>query len=146
MRELKESTRIKYTNFIEECYKRKLFSKQEMRDLYNADTNIFTALQRLNMIKKTNGLATGMCQWIGPEYSSAVLNQIMKEYIRIGTMKNLKRYGKRIKMNSTSQLQLPVQSIPVVHEVECDNSNSKMLLIMAVGAAIGFLIATAIWK
>jgi hypothetical protein len=70
----------------------------------------------------------------------------MKEYIRIGTMKNLKRYGKRIKMNSTSQLQLPVQSIPVVHEDKCDNSNSKMLLIMAVGLVIGFLIATAIWK
>jgi len=31
-------------------------------------------------------------------------------------------------------------------EPECDNSNSKMLLIMAVGAIIGFMIATIIWK
>ncbi len=35
---------------------------------------------------------------------------------------------------------------PIVHEAECDNSNSKMLLIMAIGAVIGFMIATAIWK
>jgi len=31
-------------------------------------------------------------------------------------------------------------------EPECDNSNSKMLLIMMVGAIIGFMIATIIWK
>jgi hypothetical protein len=36
--------------------------------------------------------------------------------------------------------------MPIVHEPECDNSNSKMLLIMAVGAIIGFMIATIIWK
>jgi hypothetical protein len=35
---------------------------------------------------------------------------------------------------------------PVVQEAECDTSNSKMFLILAVGAVIGFLIATAIWK
>jgi hypothetical protein len=34
----------------------------------------------------------------------------------------------------------------IYEEPECDNSNSKMLLIMAVGAIIGFMIATAIWK
>jgi cobalamin synthase len=36
--------------------------------------------------------------------------------------------------------------MPVVDEPDYDNSNSKMLLIMAVGLVIGFLIATAIWK
>ena len=35
---------------------------------------------------------------------------------------------------------------PIVKEAECDNSNSKMFLIMAVGAEIGFLVATIIWK
>ena len=38
------------------------------------------------------------------------------------------------------------QPAPVQEEPICDNSNSKMFLIMAVGAAIGFLIATIIWK
>jgi hypothetical protein len=38
------------------------------------------------------------------------------------------------------------QPVPVVDEPDYDNSNSKMLLIMAVGLVIGFLIATAIWK
>ena len=31
-------------------------------------------------------------------------------------------------------------------EHECDTSNSKMLLVLAVGAMIGFMIATIIWK
>jgi hypothetical protein len=31
-------------------------------------------------------------------------------------------------------------------EPECDTSNSKMILILAVGAVIGFMIATIIWK
>jgi hypothetical protein len=34
----------------------------------------------------------------------------------------------------------------VHEEPECDNTNSKMILIMAVGAIIGFMIATIIWK
>jgi hypothetical protein len=31
-------------------------------------------------------------------------------------------------------------------EPECDTSNSKMFLILAVGAVVGFMIATIIWK
>jgi len=31
-------------------------------------------------------------------------------------------------------------------EPECDTSNSKMILIFAVGAVIGLMIATIIWK
>jgi hypothetical protein len=31
-------------------------------------------------------------------------------------------------------------------EPECDTSNSKILLILAVGAMVGFMIATIIWK
>jgi len=31
-------------------------------------------------------------------------------------------------------------------EPECDTSNSKILLILAVGAMVGFIIATIIWK
>ncbi|MFN9115206.1 MAG: hypothetical protein ACK5XN_34540 [Bacteroidota bacterium] len=57
-----------------------------------------------------------------------------------------KKYPKQLTIQPIHKAPAPVQSIPVVHEVECDNSNSKMLLIMAVGLLIGFLIATAIWK
>lgn len=35
---------------------------------------------------------------------------------------------------------------PIVKEPECDTSNSKMIVILAVGALIGFMIATIIWK
>jgi hypothetical protein len=36
--------------------------------------------------------------------------------------------------------------VPAVREAECDTSNSKMILILASGAVIGFMIATLIWK
>ena len=35
---------------------------------------------------------------------------------------------------------------PIIKEIECDTSNAKMMLIMAAGAIIGFMIATLIWK
>jgi hypothetical protein len=38
------------------------------------------------------------------------------------------------------------QSIVQHHQPECDTSNSKMFLILAVGAVVGFMIATIIWK
>jgi len=34
----------------------------------------------------------------------------------------------------------------IYEEPEYDNSNAKMMLIMAAGAIIGFMIATLIWK
>jgi hypothetical protein len=33
-----------------------------------------------------------------------------------------------------------------VDEIDFDTSNSKMILIMAVGLVVGFMIATIIWK
>jgi hypothetical protein len=157
MRELKPSTRDKYTKLIQDCYNRKYFDKNDMRKLYNADTNIWTAMHRMKMIKKTNGLATGMCQWIGPAYSDLVLNQIMREYMVIGTMKNLNQMKKRrqaqLLSNDTPQLTIqPIKRVerthpvPVQQEPIHDTSNSKMFIILAVGTLIGFLIATLIWK
>ena len=159
MRELKPSTRDKYTKLIQDCYNRKYFDKQDMRKLYNADTNIWTAMHRIKMIKKTSGLASGMCQWIGPAYSDHVLNQIMREYIVIGTLKNLNQIKKRrqAQVVSKDSPQLTIQAIkkvertqpvpaPDVDLLNYDRSNSKMVIILAVGAILGFLIATLIWK
>jgi hypothetical protein len=54
---------------------------------------------------------------------------------------------------SNGQLKLtPIRKAPAptsmlaVDEIDFDTSNSKMLLILAVGAIVGFMIATIIWK
>jgi len=66
--------------------------------------------------------------------------------------KRLSAYNQYYKGKSAQLTIKPIRKaptptpMPVVDEPDYDNSNSKMLLIMAVGAAIGFLIATAIWK
>jgi hypothetical protein len=50
-------------------------------------------------------------------------------------------------MTITPIRKAPVDTLqPIVKEAECDTSNSKMFLILAVGAIVGFIIATLIWK
>jgi hypothetical protein len=75
----------------------------------------------------------------------------------IGTMKNLNQMKKRrqaqLLSNGTPQLTIqPIkrvertQPVRVQEEPIHDTSNSKMFIILAVGAMVGFLIATIIWK
>jgi hypothetical protein len=59
----------------------------------------------------------------------------------------------RLKSKPTPQLTIkPIRkaplptAMPIVREAECDTSNSKMFVILAVGAIVGFMIATIIWK
>ena len=56
-----------------------------------------------------------------------------------------KKYPKQLTIQPIHKATAPTPVL-VVDEADYDNSNSKMLLIMAVGLVIGFLIATAIWK
>ncbi len=59
----------------------------------------------------------------------------------------------RLKSKPTPQLTIkPIRkaplptAMPIVREAECDTSNSNMFVILAVGAIVGFMIATIIWK
>ena len=162
MRQLQPLTLSKYTKLIQDCSNRKYFDKDEMRLLYKIDSNIWTALRRTNMIAKTGDCATGMSQWIGPNYSESVLRKIMDEYAAINAMKNLKQKRKRFMIKASPQIQFKTQSIideakriaaerpqpvPVQHdEPFYDNSNSKVILAIGAGAVLGFMIATLIWK
>ena len=162
MRELQPLTMSKYTKLIQDCSNRRYFDKDEMRALYKVDSNIWTALRRTNMIAKTGDCDTGISKWIGPHYSESVLRKIMDEYAAINAMKNLKQKRKRFMIKASPQIQFKTQAIieeakriaaerpqpvPVQHdEPFYDNSNSKVMLILAVGAVLGFMIATLIWK
>ena len=95
------------------------------------------------MIKRDGNVT----RWIGDKPTQAIAVAFAKECLKESRIANAQSKAgtqqltiKPIKRVERTQ-QAPVQEQPI-----CDNSNSKMFLIMAVGAAIGFLVATIIWK
>ena len=103
----------------------------------------------------TAGKEIGLFKLIGESEYTWTLNRppLLKDAEDIQI--RVRSYTQTHRLKSKSKTQLTIKPIrkapaptpmPVVDEPDYDNSNSKMLLIMAVGAVIGFLIATAIWK
>jgi hypothetical protein len=117
------------------------FQSRQFAKAFKISHNVITAMHELGLIQK---VGNGKYCWI-------VRREPLASDV-VAIRKRLAAYN-AIARQSNGQLTIkPVRKaptptpIPVVHEAECDNSNSKMLLIMAIGAVIGFMIATAIWK
>jgi hypothetical protein len=114
---------------------------------YRVGSGVVTALHDLGLITK---VSQGQYKWIANRPPNVADVRLIQ--------KKLKERRLLLEASKTGQLapqQLTIKPIrkapaptpmPVVDEPDYDNSNSKMLLIMAVGLVIGFLIATAIWK
>jgi len=86
-------------------------------------------------------------RWIGDKPTQAIAMAFAKECLKQSRISHAQSKA------GTQQLTIkPIKRVertqpaPIREEPICDNSNSKMFLIMAVGAAIGFLVATIIWK
>jgi len=117
------------------------FQSREFAKAFKISHNVITAMHELGLIQK---VGNGKYCWI-------VRREPLASDV-VAIRKRLAAYN-AIARQSNGQLTIkPVRKAPaptptpIVHEAECDNSNSKMLLIMAIGAVIGFMIATAIWK
>jgi hypothetical protein len=158
---MREQTKIKqargnkaerrYLEFMNELYTLKQFSRRDMEEKYSISRSLCTSLYRKDYLvivgKNYNG--SSIWKWIGPEPTIELAHNIIEEHRK--QMKERRRM-KRIEKQSTQLSIKPIRKAPVfthkpiVHEAECDTSNSKMLLILAVGAMVGFMIATIIWK
>ena len=146
---MRNQTKIKYTACIKECYALKEFIQDDMRAKYQLDNNLFVAMHQCNVITGKNGITT----WTDVVLTDQIINNILSVYSKHRGPKNAQRVLKRKALKQMRQLSIaPIRNAPVstpqpiVHEAEYDNSNSKVLLILAVGAVIGFMIATLIWK
>jgi hypothetical protein len=134
-------TKEKYMNAMLYACGQPEFQSREFAKAFKISHNVITAMHELGLIQK---VGNGKYCWI-------VRRKPLASDV-VAIRKRLAAYN-AIARQSNGQLTIkPVRKaptptpIPVVHEAECDNSNSKMLLIMAIGAVIGFMIATAIWK
>ena len=143
---MKHQTKGKYLNAIEDIHKSKEFHGTTWSRKYRISYAVILAMKDLDMIHQTR---YGWYQWIGDKWPT--MKDIDKIYDRIQD-KN-KRYGNETGPACDNQLSIgpikrvdPTLPVPVHNEPVHDTSNSKMLIILAVGALVGFLIATLIWK
>ena len=134
-------TKEKYMNAMLYACGQPEFQSREFAKAFKISHNVITAMHELGLIQK---VGNGRYCWI-------VRREPLTSDV-VAIRKRLAAYNATARQ-SNGQLKLtPIKRVertqpaPVQQEPECDNSNSKMLLIMAVGAVIGFMIATAIWK
>jgi len=141
---MSKNTKEKYGALIMDIASAESFRIDEMRMKHKVSTRVFTIMRDLGYIKS---VPYGMHVWHADAPTQITINLIIKE------CRKSSRIEKVMAKQSTPQLTIkPIRKAPVltptpvVREAECDTSNSKMIVILAVGALIGFMIATIIWK
>jgi hypothetical protein len=134
-------TKEKYMNAMLYACGQSEFQSRQFAKAFKISHNVITAMHELGLIQK---VGTGRYCWI-------VRREPLASDV-VAIRKRLSAYNATARQ-SNGQLKLtPIKRVertqpaPVREEPECDNTNSKMILIMAVGAIIGFMIATIIWK
>jgi hypothetical protein len=134
-------TKEKYMNAMLYACGQPEFHSREFATAFKISHNVITAMHELGLIQK---VANGKYCWV-----------IRREPLAsdvVAIRKRLAAYNATARQ-SNGQLKItPIkrvertQPVPVQQEPIHDTSNSKMLIIMAVGTILGFLIATLIWK
>jgi hypothetical protein len=134
-------TKEKYMNAMLYACAQPEFQSREFAKAFRISHNVITAMHELGLIQK---VGNGKYCWI-------VRREPLASDV-VAIRKRLTAYNAAARQ-SNGQLKLtPIRKVPVdtpqpiVKEAECDTSNSNMLLILAVGAMVGFMIATIIWK
>jgi len=140
---MSKNTKEKYYNFMMSMYNAQEFDIRKLMKEHKVSTRIATLLRERRVIAKYGKLT----RWVGDMPTQAMANAYAKESLRVARISKMQ--------NQIAPGQLTIKPIrkapvsvpePIVKEAEYDNSNSKMLLILAVGAMVGFMIATIIWK
>ena len=134
-------TKEKYMNAMLYACAQPEFHSREFAKAFKISHNVITAMHELGLIQK---VANGKYCWIirrEPLASDVVA--IRKRLAAYNT--TARQSNGQLKLTPIKRVERP-QPVPVQHEVEYDNSNSKLMLILAVGAILGFMIATLIWK
>jgi hypothetical protein len=134
-------TKEKYMNAMLYACAQPEFQSREFAKAFKISHNVITAMHELGLIQK---VGNGKYCWIvrrEPLASDVVaIRKRLAAYNAIARQSNGQLTIKAVRKAPTPT------PIPVVHDAECDNSNSRIFLALAAGAVIGFMIATAIWK
>lgn len=144
---MNKNTKEKYYNFMMALYNAQEFDIRKTMKEHQVSSRLATLLRENRVIAKYGKVT----KWVGDMPTQAMANAYAKESLKVARISKMQ--------NSIAPTQLTIkpiktikptqqpQPVPVQHdEPFYDNSNSKVMLILAVGAVLGFMIATLIWK
>jgi hypothetical protein len=137
----KNKTKEKYMNALLYACNQREFSSTDFKQAFKINHNVLTAMIELGIIYKFKPGQYRWQLWRAPLATD--VEAIRKRITAYNTLKEKPSLQPIIEPIKKFE---QTQPAPLREEPICDNSNSKILLIMAVGAAIGFMIATIIWK
>ncbi len=138
------NTKNKYMMVLQYiCGQPSFHSKNTMRQ-FKVSNNFLTAGKEIGLFKQV-----GKSEYKWNLSRPPLISDVHDIQVRVRSYTQTHR----LKSKPTPQLTIkPIRKaplptpVPIVREAECDTSNSKMFLILAVGAMVGFIIATIIWK
>ncbi len=138
------NTKNKYMMVLQYiCGQPSFHSKNTMRQ-FKVSNNFLTAGKEIGLFKQV-----GKSEYKWNLSRPPLISDVHDIQVRVRSYTQTHR----LKSKPTPQLTIkPIRKAPVstpepiVKEAECDNSNSKIIVILAVGAIVGFMIATIIWK
>jgi hypothetical protein len=141
---MRNRTIAKYHEAIENIHLSQEFHGTTFCRTYQLSNAIIPAMRELELIKEVR---FGWYQWQLDRYPSITDIKTISKKIneRNNNYKGIKKHHKKITVVPILKAPAPTP-VPMVHEPECYDSNSKMIVILAVGSLIGFMIATIIWK
>ena len=125
------------------CAQQSFHSKQTLRQ-FKVSNNFLTAGKDMGLFKRI-----GESEYVWNLTRPPLISDVH------GMMVRIRAYNKTSELKPKMKGQLKIQPIKpmkrveptlVKEEVVHDTSNSKMIIILAVGTMIGFLVATLIWK
>ena len=138
------NTKNKYMKALEYIHAQPTFHSKITMRLFKLSNNFLTAGKELGLFKKIE-----QSQYKWNLSRQPLMSDVQDIQVRVRSYTQTHR----LKSKPTPQLTIkPIRKaplptpMPIVREAECDNSNSKMFVILAVGAIVGFMIATSIWK
>jgi hypothetical protein len=141
---MRNYTKQKYLEALKYMAGRNYFhSKQTAKQLQITHT-FFTVCVELGLLRR--GPSNGTYAW------NLLREPMLSDVQSIDLRLKAKMDAHRSKKESAQLTIKPIRKaleptpMPIMREPEYDTSNSKMILILAAGAVIGFMIATLIWK
>jgi hypothetical protein len=138
------NTKNKYMSALEYISAQPTFHSKITMRLFKVSNNFLTAGKELGLFKKV-----GQSEYKWNLSRQPMMSDVQDIQVRVRSYTQTHR----LKAKPSPQLTIkPVRKAPAptsmlaVDEIDFDTSNSKMILIMAVGLVVGFMIATIIWK
>jgi hypothetical protein len=121
------------------------FEAKQVEHKYKISNTFITVCCELGLVKRDG--TSKLYKWCAdrePQYNDVTL---IKKNLRSRYLLHVQnKRNKQLTIKPIKRVERP-QPVAVQHdEPFYDNSNSKVMLILAVGAVLGFMIATLIWK